>query len=210
MFKSKRLFLVVLVCFSMSLFACAKDDSHWGQTLDPNKKWWKIEGQSWDRDSNIFMTIGYSNPDWKDDVDLRKSADLDARSQVAAFMQSLVKNYMEEVRSRNFSMSESYVKATADETLLGSVIVARRLDKKKGKRMCQSLIKVDLGYFFANVYKKYTEDIKARAAAENKRVKTDELDKLIQEKVTTALDDLKKAEAPAVEKSMATTSTTGE
>ena len=73
-----KLLLVVLVLFPL-VTNCAKDETHWGQKLDPDKKWWKKEGQSWNRKTNIFMTIGYSNPDWTDKYDMRKSADLNAR-----------------------------------------------------------------------------------------------------------------------------------
>jgi hypothetical protein len=94
-------FVVVLLLFAVSTFvSCSqRSDRHWGQKLDIDKSWWKMEGQSWDRDKNVFMAVGHSNPNWTDKYDMRKSADLDARAQVAQFMASLVKTYSEEVRS---------------------------------------------------------------------------------------------------------------
>jgi hypothetical protein len=163
-----------------------------------DKKWWKKEGQSWDRETNIFMAIGYSNPSWKHKYDQRKSADLDARSQVASFMNSLVKNYMEEIRSHNFTIAESTVRASADETVLGSVVVARK--KKRGRYM--SLIKVDLGYFFAKVYKEYTRDVERRLRRRYRRLKASELDALIEEKTEAALARLRELEEPVVEETL--------
>lgn len=201
----RRSYFIPIILIAAISFAlapgCAKDDTHWGQKLDVKKKWWKKEGQSWDRESNVFMAVGYSNPNWKDKYDMRKSADLDARSQVASFMASLVKNYMEEIRSRNFSISESTVEASANETVLGSVIVAR---KYKAKRY-MSLVKVDTGYFFAQIYKKYRSDMEAKIRRGNPRADPGELDSLIQAKVDSSLAKVKELEAPAVEKSLAAT-----
>lgn len=195
-----RVFAVIVVALFAAplIFGCAKKDEHWGQKLDIDKKWWKKEGQSWNRKTNIFMTIGYSNPDWKDKYDMRKSADLDARSQVASFMASLVKNYMEEIRSRNFTISETVVQASAEETVLGSVIVARKYKKKR----YMSLIKVDTGYFFAQVYKGYRSDMEAKIKREHRGLSKEKLDEMIQDKVDSSLANLKALEEPAVEKSL--------
>lgn len=194
-----RIIVLVLACVALA-GACAKDDSHWGQNLDQDGKWWKKEGQSWDRKSNIFMTIGYSNPDWTEKYDLRQSADLNARSQVASFMGSLVGNYMEEVRSRNFSISQSVVEASSKQTVEGSVIVSRYCKKGGKYKGCQSLAKVDLSRFFAAIEKDFaddmTRDLKKRAK------KGGDIDAEIQEKVQKTIDELKQAEEPSVEKSL--------
>jgi hypothetical protein len=194
--KVISLFVVTVFAFSLAL-GCAQKKDHWGQKFDINKKWWKKEGQSWDRKNNIFMTVGYSNPDWIDEFDLRRSADLDARAQVAAFMRSLVDNYMEEVRGRRFAVSESVVKASSRETVVGSVIVARHKIKKKEYR---SLIKVDLNYFFDQIYDQYVEDTARRIRRRNARMPREELDQLIKDEVAAALDELRAAEMPVIEK----------
>jgi len=200
-----RIFAVILVAFFAVplVFGCAKKDDHWGQKLDIEKSWWKkkYEGQSWNRTTNVFMTIGYSNPSWTDKYDKRKSADLDARAQVASFMASLVKNYAEEIRSHNFSISESVIQASAEETVLGSVIVARKYKRKR----YMSLVKVDLGYFFAQVYKKYRGDMEAKIKRSHRGASQAKLDELIQEKVDSSMEKLKALEGPAVEKSIQTT-----
>jgi len=191
--------MFVVIAFALFIGACGqKKESHWGQDLREDKNWWKKEGQSWDRETNIFMTVGYSNPSWKHEYDQRKSADLDARAQVAAFMNSLTKNYMEEVRSHNFTISESAVQSSADETILGSAIVSRK--KKSGRYM--SLVKVDLGYFFAQVYKKYRSDMENQMRRKYSRMGSAELDQIIDERIETQLDKLKTLEEPAVEKSI--------
>ena len=198
-----KLFRLILVAFAISLaygFGCAKDDTHWGQNFDIDSKWWKQEGQSWDRNSNIFMTIGYSNPDWKNKDDARKSADMDARSQVASFMNSLVKNYMQEVRSKSFSLSESIVEASARETVTGSVIVARRYEK--GRKQYLSLIKVDLTDFFARIFENQRSLIADRMKRDEKAARDADLDARIQERIDSAKAQLTAAEAPAVEKSI--------
>ncbi len=186
-------------CFALLAVGCGGKDAHWGKSFDEKGSWWKQEGQSWDRETNVFMTIGYSNPDWKDKYDARKSADLNARSQVSEFMASLVKSYMEETRSRHFTISESIVRSVADETILGSVIVARKYKKKQ----YMSLIKVDLGYFFGTVYKKYMADAEAKIRRANPKATESELDEMIRAKVDSAVENLKKAEEPAIEKAVA-------
>lgn len=194
-----KVMMFVVIAFALFIGACGqKKESHWGQDLREDKNWWKKEGQSWDRETNIFMTVGYSNPSWKHEYDQRKSADLDARAQVAAFMNSLTKNYMEEVRSHNFTISESAVQSSADETILGSAIVSRK--KKSGRYM--SLVKVDLGYFFAQVYKKYRSDMENQMRRKYSRMGSAELDQIIDERIETQLDKLKTLEEPAVEKSI--------
>jgi hypothetical protein len=200
MILSRVIKIVIITMIALPLITCCgqKKESHWGQELSIDKKWWKKEGQSWDRETNIFMTIGYSNPSWKDEYDMRKSADLDARAQVASFMNSLVKNYMEEVRSHNFTIAESVVEASADETVLGSVIVER---KKKGKKYL-SLVKVDLGYFFAQIYKKYRSDMEHKIRRKNRRLKASELDQLIEEKVDDSIAQLKELEEPVIEETL--------
>lgn len=193
-----RIVVFALVALPL-IWACGqKKEAHWGQELSIDMKWWKKEGQSWNRETNIFMTIGYSNPSWKDEYDMRKSADLDARAQVANFMNSLVKSYMEEIRSHNFTIAESVVEANADETVLGSVIVERK--KHKGKYM--SLIKVDLGYFFAQIYKKYRNDMENQMRRKHRKVNVNELNQLIDERIDTSLAQLKELEEPAVENAM--------
>ena len=146
--------VVVLASMLLTLgfFACASGGGHWGQNLDPNGKWWKKEGQSWDRKNKIFMVIGTSNPEWTDPDDLRRSSDLNARAEAASFMQSLVSNSMEEVRGKGYALVESRVKATAKESLRGSAIVARHFDKKK--KRSYSLLKIDLRYFEEPVIEK--------------------------------------------------------
>jgi len=196
-----RLLLIVIV-FAPLMTCCAKDDSHWGQKLDPDKKWWKKEGQSWNRKTNIFMAVGYSNPDWTDKYDMRKSADLDARSQAASFMNSLVKNYMEEIRSRNFSISESIVEASAKQTITGSVIVARHYKKRGKYKGYKALIKVDLTNFFRQIDQEYSDRMAKRIRQKNRRMDPDDLDALIKQKTDEALATLKEAEEPAVEKSL--------
>lgn len=206
MLRAKILSAALLLFLLVPLFAgCAKDDSHWGQTLDPDKSWWKKEGQSWDRKTNVFMAVGYSNPDWTEKYDLRKSADLDARSQVASFMQSLVKNYMEEVRSRNFAVSESIVEASARETITGSVIVARHYRKGGKYKGYRSLIKVDLTNFFRRIDQQYSDDMARRLREKNRRLSVDELDALIKQKTEEGLTALEASEAPAVQKALENT-----
>jgi hypothetical protein len=146
--------LVAMMAASL-FFGCAKEE-HWGQNLNPKGSWWKKEGHSWDPKEKIFMAIGYSNPDWKDKFDQRKSADLNARAEVANFMQSLTKNYMKEIRASRFAISQSVVEESSKETLLGAVIVARHYTK--GKHQFESLIKVDLNYFFNHIYDKYENE----------------------------------------------------
>ncbi len=203
MIRKRFVALFILSAVIIPLLAgCAKDDSHWGQKLDPDKKWWKKEGQSWDRKSNLFMTIGYSNPDWTDKYDMRKSADLDARSQVASFMNSLTKNYMEETRSRNYAISESLVEGSAKETITGSVIVARHYGKRGKYKGYQSLIKVDLTNFFRKIDQEYADEITNRIRKKMKRMNEQDLDALIKEKTDDALSALKEAQDPAVEKAL--------
>jgi hypothetical protein len=191
----------MVVVFASASVSCGKKADHWGKNFDESGSWWNQEGQSWNRDNNVFMTIGYSNPDWKDKYDARKSADLNARAQVAEFMASLVKTYADEVRSRNFTISESEIKSAADETVIGSVIVDRKFKKKQ----YMSLIKVDLGYFFASVYKKYRAGEEAKISRSNPKANGAELDALIRSKVDAAAAELQQAEAPSVEKAMAAT-----
>ncbi|MFH1829650.1 MAG: hypothetical protein ABH871_02580 [Pseudomonadota bacterium] len=203
MSSSRILAFFLAVIFVLPMITnCAKDETRWGQKLDPDKKWWKKEGQSWERMSNIFMTIGYSNPDWKDKYDMRKSADLDARSQVATFMQSLVKNYMEEVRSRNYAISESIIESSADETITGSVIVARHYGKSGKHKGYQSLIKVDLTNFFRQIDKEYGDKMAENIRKKNRSLNQQKLDELIKEKMDAALEALNKSEEPAVEKTL--------
>jgi len=178
----KVLPFIILIAF---ISGCAKDE-HWGQKLDIKGKWWKKEGHSWEPKDKIFMAIGYSNPDWKEKFDARKSADLNARSEVASFMQSLVKNYMKEVRARHYAISQSTVENSSKETLLGAVIVARHYAKKQ----YQSLIKVDLNYFFEQIYDKYESsvadkgnvDARIKAKTEEAIVKMKEMENSIVEK----------------------------
>ena len=199
--RSKIISLFFTTILALSLvISCAQKKEHWGQRFDMNKKWWKKEGQSWDREKNVFMTIGYSNPDWRQEYDLRKSADLDARSQVASFMRSLVKNYMEEVRGRRFAISERVVKASSKETIVGSVIVARHKIKKRKQKEYRSLIKVDLNYFFDQVYDQFRRDTAKRIRRRNVGMDREELDELIMDEVAAAMDELKAAEKPVVEK----------
>lgn len=194
--------IMAIIVFVPILTGCAKKDTHWGQQLDPDKSWWKKEGQSWDRKTNVFMAIGYSNPDWTDKYDLRKSADLDARSQVASFMNSLVNNYMEEIRSRNFTISESVVEASARETVTGSVVVARHYKKRGKYKGYRSLIKVDLTHFFHRVEKQYSDEMANDIRAKHRRLDAQQLDALITQKTEESLAALQDAEAPAVEKSL--------
>lgn len=162
----KTTFAILFVCIAAFLLsACAKDE-HWGQKLDIKGKWWKKEGQSWNPKEKIFMAIGYSNPDWKNKFDQRKSADMNARSEVASFMQSLVKNYMKEVRAGHYAISQGTVESSSNETLLGAVIVARHYAKKK----YESLIKVDLNYFFSQIYDNY-ESAVAETGSADARIK---------------------------------------
>ena len=179
--------------------ACAKSN-HWGQKYDIDKKWWKQEGQSWDRKNNIFMTIGYSNPDWTNKFDLRKSADLNARADVSAFMRSLVLNYMQEVRSRNYAVSSSEVEASSKEALLGSTIVARHYSSRM--KQYKSLIKIDLNYFFNNVYDNVRHSSAKKARKTNKGLTEAELDQKIKESTEKAIADLRAIEEPVVEKSL--------
>ena len=195
--------LIILVLILAPILAgCAKDETHWGQELDPDGKWWKKEGQSWNRKTNIFMTVGYSNPDWTDKYDMRKSADLNARSQVASFMNSLVQNYMEEIRSRNYSISESLAEESAKETITGSVIVGRHYKKGGKYKGYKSLIKVDLTNFFAKIDQEYAEQMAKRLRRKMRRLKSDELDELIKERTDEAMEVLKESEEPAVEKTL--------
>jgi hypothetical protein len=195
--KSFALVLAVVLC--VIFCGCAKED-HWGQELKIDKKWWKKEGHSWDRKDKIFMAIGYSNPDWKDKFDARKSADLNARSEVASFMQTLVKNYMQELRNSNYAISESIVESSSEETLLGAVIVARHYDK--GKKQYQSLIKIDMKYFFDQIYDKYKEENAMRIRAKNKKLSSEELDEKIKASTDEGLASLKEMENPVVEKAI--------
>ncbi len=199
--RISRLLLIALVLMPL-VTSCAKDETHWGQRLDPDKKWWKKEGQSWDRKTNIFMAVGYSNPDWTDKYDMRKSADLNARSQVASFMNSLVQNYMEEIRSRNYSISESLAEESAKETITGSVIVARHYDKGGKYKGYKSLIKVDLTNFFAKIDQEHADQMAERLRKKMRRLKSDELDELIKERTDEAMKVLKESEEPAIEKTL--------
>jgi hypothetical protein len=194
--------IILVLVLAPILAGCAKDESHWGQNLDPDSKWWKKEGQSWDRKTGIFMSVGYSNPDWTDKYDMRKSADLNARSQVASFMNSLVQNYMEEIRSRNYSISESLAEESAKETITGSVIVARHYDKRGKYKGYKSLIKVDLTNFFAKIDQDYADQMAGRLRKKMRRLKSDELDELIKERTDEAMKVLKESEDPAVEKTL--------
>ncbi|MBI2980813.1 MAG: hypothetical protein HYY44_00645 [Deltaproteobacteria bacterium] len=155
--RNRVLKFVVLFCSVLSLLAidgCVSGGRHWGQNLDPDSKWWKKEGESWDRKNKIFMVIGASNSEWTDPDDLRKSSDLNARAEATSFMQSLVENYTEEVRGKGYALVESRVKATAKEALLGSVIVSRHFEKKAKKY--HSLLQIDLRYFFDQIYDDYS------------------------------------------------------
>ncbi len=186
---TKRRFAAALLIFMAAslIMGCAKDE-HWGQNLDPKGKWWKKEGDSWDPKEKIFMAIGYSNPEWKNKFDQRKSADLNARSEVANFMQSLVSNYMKEVRTHHYAISRSIVENSSNETLLGAVIVARRYEKKQYK----SLIKVDMNYFFERIYENY----------ENSVLESPNVDAKIKAKTDEAIVKLKEMETPIVEKTI--------
>jgi len=199
--SSKCLKILLVVAVALPLLAgCAKDDSHWGQRLDPEGSWWKKEGQSWDRKTNVFMTIGHSNPDWTERYDLRQSADLNARSQVASFMGSLVANYMEEVRSRNFTISQSVVEAKSKQTVEGSVIVSRHCRDRGKHKGCRSLIKVDLGRFFAAIERDFADDMTRDLRRRAKR--SADIDAEIQEKVGRTIEELKEAEEQSVEKTL--------
>jgi len=184
-----RKILPVFILIAL-ISGCAKEE-HWGQKFDEKGKWWKQEGQSWDPKNRIFMTIGYSNPDWKDKFDARKSADLNARSEVSNFMQSLAKNYMKEVRSSRYAISQSVVESSSNETILGSVIVSRHYTK--GKKQYESLIKVDLNYFFNQIYDNYESSM---------LTKTGDVDAKIRAKVDEAIAKLKEMENPVVEKTI--------
>lgn len=194
-------FLLILVFAATALsFGCAKQDDHWGQRFDIKKKWWKKEGQSWDTRNKIFMTIGYSNPDWRNRFDARKSADLNARAEVAGFMNSLVENYMEELRNTDYGISEGMVKSSSKETVIGSVIVTRHYEKRK--KQYQSLIKVDLKYFFRNIYKDFSKKNARRIKAKNRRLSREELDAKIEENTEATIAKLKEMENPVVVKTL--------
>jgi hypothetical protein len=188
--------LIVVVVFA---FSCAKQD-HWGQRFKEDGKWWQQEGQSWDVKNKIFMTIGYSNPDWKDEFDLRRSSDTDARAQIAAFMQSLVDNYISETRANNFAVSESVVKSSAKESVIGAVIVSRHYEKRK--KRYYSLIKVDLKYFFNNIYDSYAKSMELDIRRKERKLTKDELDTKIKEEVADALLKLESLEDPVVRKTI--------
>ena len=198
--RLSTLLVVILIPIMAAVFitGCSQKKDHWGQKFDIEENWWEKEGQSWDRNLKLFMTIGYSNPSWKTKYDLRKSADLDARAQVAAFMSSLVKNYMEEIRGHRYAISESSVTSSANETVIGSVIVARKYKNKK----YMSLIKVDLGYFFDNIYRKYEMRLTANLRRQNRGVNGKKLNEIIQAKIEKASKDLETLEVPAIKKTM--------
>lgn len=185
--NKKIIMFAVAIVFMFS--ACAKQD-HWGQKLDINDSWWKKEGQSWDRKDKIFMAVGFSNPSWKEKYDLRNSADLSARSQVSTFMDSLVKNYMKEVRTTHHAISRSIVESVSNQTLLGAVIVARHFTK--GKNQYESLIQVDMNYFFDQIYDKYEESLALNEDADAK----------IKAKAQEAILKLKEIEDPIIEKTI--------
>lgn len=199
--RTKWISLVIILIFAAAAFSfsCAKEE-HWGQKFDIKGSWWKKEGQSWDPKNKIFMTIGHSNPDWKDRFDARKSADLNARAEVAGFMSSLVKNYMQELRNTDYGISESIVESSSEETIIGSVIVARHYTK--GKKLYQSLIKVDLKYFFDNIYDDFRKQNAARLRAKNRRMAKEDLDAKILANTEEALAKLKEMENPVVEKTL--------
>jgi hypothetical protein len=198
--RLSTLFVALLIPIMAITFmtSCSQKQDHWGQKFEIEEDWWKKEGQSWNRELKLFMTIGYSNPSWKTKYDLRKSADLDARAQVATFMSSLVKNYMEEIRGHRYAISESSVTSSAHETVIGSVIVARKYKSKK----YMSLIKVDLGYFFDTIYRKHELKMEADIRRRNRGVNGKKLNELIQAKLEKALDDLRTLEVPAIEKTI--------
>ncbi len=190
--------LLIPIMVVVFLTSCSQKNDHWGQKFDIEENWWKSEGQSWDRELRLFMTVGYSNPAWKTKYDLRKSADLDARAQVATFMSSLVGNYMKEIRGHRYAISQSEVASSANETVIGSVIVAR---KYKGKKY-MSLIKVDLGYFFDSIYRKMELGMEAKIRKGNRGMSDKRLNEIIQEKLDRTIENLKKFETPAVEKTI--------
>ncbi len=194
-------FLFLLPLVAVTVVGCSQKKSHWGQTFDIEDDWWKREGQSWDRESNIFMTIGYSNPAWKTKYDMRKSADLDARAQVASFMRSLVKNYMEEIRGHRYAVSESLVRQAADETVIGAVIVARKYKGGRNRRY-RSLIKVDLDYFFDDIYAEMAEKVADRVRKRAGALGEEELDRRIHSQIDKALADIEPLEIPTVEKTV--------
>ena len=199
MFSRRVVSILSVVVLALFIGGCAKQDL-WGQKFDMDGKWWKKDGQSWDRKNNVFMTVGYSNPDWTEEFDLRRSSDLDARAQVAAFMQSLVDNYMKEVRSNNFAVSESIVQASAKETILGSVIVARHYNKAKNKYF--SLIKVDMNYFFNTIYDEYRRNVANKIRKKNKKLSSEELDQKIINGTESAVRALEAIETPVIEETM--------
>jgi hypothetical protein len=106
---------------------------------------------------------------------------------------------MEEVRSRNFSISQGVVESSAKEAILGSAIVDRHFMKKKGKVQCLSLIKVDLGYFFARANKRTIDEL---STTSHKPSRQADVDAQIKETSAAALDTLKAAEDSAVDKTI--------
>jgi len=198
--RLSSLLVAILIPIMVITFVagCSQKKDHWGQKFDIEESWWKNEGQSWDRELRLFMTVGYSNPAWKTKYDLRKSADLDARAQVATFMSSLVENYMKEIRGHRYAISQSEVASSASETVIGSVIVARKYKRKK----YMSLIKVDLGYFFDTIYRKMELKMESNIRRKNRGMSDKRLNEIIQEKLDRTIENLKKFETPAVEKTI--------
>jgi len=158
------------------LAACG-GKQHWGQDLNPEKKWWKKEGHSWDRKHKIFMAIGYSNPEWEDQNAKRKSADLAASGEASKFMQQLVKTYIREANYDNYKVNEDVVESSSHETLIGSVIVSRKYIKKN--KEYRSLLQVDLSYFFDHLNKRLLANEKERMQKKTDQLSPEEADEKI-------------------------------
>ena len=196
-FKRVITLFVFISLSSMILHGCGSKQK-WGQDLNPEKKWWVKEGHSWDAGKKIFMAIGYSNPEWEDHNAKRKSADLNASAEAAKFMQQLVSTYMREANYHNYHVNEEIVSASSRETLIGSVVIARKYLKKEDEY--RSLLKVDLNYFFNHLKKRVLDNERERAGHTYKQMSPEQTEARIASHLSEIEAKLKTIETQTLEK----------
>ena len=206
-----KILVAILGCLFL-ISSCSSKQKKWGKEFDLEGKWWEQNAQSYDPNTKFFMASGMSRGNY-DSIRLeRDSADMDARKQVANFMQSMVSTYIKECTVNGVDASENMVKAVSEEVLVGSAFVARHYNE--AQKIYYSLVKIDLKYFFDNVkdrvidstnktlvekYKDLDPDKKIKQANSDIEVLKEKIDK-VESAVGKVAEEVNKSAKPDVQK----------
>jgi hypothetical protein len=188
-------FLIAILCSLLLLISCASSEKKWGKEFDLEGKWWEQNAQSYDPNTKIFMATGMSRGNYNSIRLERDSADMDARKQIANFMQTMVTTYMKESSKNNVDTSENIVKAVSEEVLVGSAFVARHYSESD--KIYYSLVKIDLKYFFDKVKDKVIDSANKTLMDKYRELDPDKREK----EVESEIDELKQ-KVEVVEKSV--------